>query len=274
MPGPTLSNRLATLQQLLELPAWDEEALHSFRIQLRGLLALLPLLELVCPDRLSLRAELKATLQGYNANRNLDVFAPYLARLDGSQPFLERLRLEAGQTRRPGKAFGRQLAKLQALNARWQHYGCQLDLPPLLTLHKQIYCDQALLRLGGVDRNQRPASANPGSRQSRVEALHRLRIALKRVRYLLELLATRDPGWRAGLKAVKGWQDRLGVIADLAALQAWLKTVQGKQLGRQIRDQRRRLQAEAIRQLPDLEVLLRELARQPVTGWAPLPPDA
>ena len=58
---------ITTLQQLLELPAWDEEALHSFRIQLRGLLALLPLLELVCPDRLSLRAELKATLQGYNA---------------------------------------------------------------------------------------------------------------------------------------------------------------------------------------------------------------
>lgn len=272
MPGPTLSNRLATLEQLLGLPSWDEEALHRFRIQLRGLLALLPLLELVCPDRLSLRADLKATLQRYNTSRNLDVFAPYLAPLEGSQPLLERLRREAGRTRRPGKAFARRLAQLQALQARWQHYGCRLDLPPLLTLHKQIYCDQALLRLAEAGRRAADGPLNTGIPQHRAEALHRLRIALKRLRYLLELLASHDISWQAGLRAVKGWQDRLGVIADLVALQAWLKVVPARRLAGQIGRQRRRLQAQALAQLPALEGLLRELSRRPVTGWAPGPP--
>ncbi len=270
MPGALLARRLATLERLLALPDWDAAALHAFRIQLRGLLALLPLLESVWPDRLSLRGELKATLQRYNASRNLDVFAPYLEGLDGSQPLLARLYREAGRARRPGRAFGRQLAQLQRLQLRWQHYGEALDLPSLLTLHKQIYCDQALLRLAEAGRSRHEGPGPGCPRHRRAAALHRLRIALKRLRYLLELLAAREPGWHEALQALKGWQDRLGEIADLVALQAWLKAAAARRLARQIRCQRRRAQAAALRQLPALEALLRACARQPVTAWPPV----
>lgn len=60
--------------------------------------------------------------------------------------------------------------------------------------------------------------------------LHRLRIAIKRARYLLELVAAAGeaPWARTAYRAARGWQDVLGKCQDLHVLAAELATLQSK----------------------------------------------
>ena len=245
------ARRVQSLTQMSQQEVWDEEDLHQFRITLRTLLAWHPLWAITQLSRSGCQHEeyLKKLIGQCNRQRDRDVFAAYLVPLPHSRRLRQQLRQKTAY-RKPSMAeLSSLLGQVQRQLTTWQ-----LRMTPTL-LQEQL---ALLLQLYLVRTIRLVAKSQQGS----LCELHRLRLRLKSLRYLLEILAAVDPQWRPLNMACRSWQERLGQFADLDGLWRWLKRRQEKKLVAILR-RRRRLLGQLLRaELGELTQLLGQIDRQ------------
>jgi CHAD domain-containing protein len=251
------------------------EALHDFRVATRRMRALLRAAREGLDERWGdeLRAELGWLAGETNDARDLDVLTEEL------RPRVERLGdpdSEAGARLIDGLEEGRAAARERVLAA--------LVTPRYFALVDRLVAEAGNPRLSGTGlhlgelvaaerRRMRKAAKRVGGADDDA-AMHRLRIAGKRVRYAGELAAL--PGDRAGqafIRAAKDLQDVLGahqdsVVAEerLRGLAAGSEAEVALAAGRLVEQEARR-RAKARTRLPDaLDALVRAGKRWTIAG--------
>lgn len=198
----------------------NPEYLHQARVALRRLRSLFrvfePILAPQAQDRLS--ARLRELARCLGEARNLDVFAAETLPRTGNfvHPGMAMLRRTALQARRRASRTAREAVADRA------YAGLMLDLAVLFSADGtaaappvDAFAREALGRL--LKRARRRAR---GLQSLGYADLHRLRIALKRLRYAMEFFEPLWPDAMPGmLEALGGLQDRLGRLNDDAT--AW-----------------------------------------------------
>ncbi|MEW6314457.1 MAG: CHAD domain-containing protein [Pseudomonadota bacterium] len=209
----------------------DIEYLHQMRVALRRLHSAGKLFG-IAPEA-ALAGELEWLSDALGAARDWDVFVaqtlpPIVARFD-RQPGLpqlvrrcERLRLAAGKSAREAVASQRYQRLLLTLGA-W------LESPAWQAGNEMVtkFAGAVLERIHGrvLRRGRRLARLDAAQR-------HRLRIAVKRLRYSMEFFAALYPAKRvrAQLRALAALQDLLGALNDDATLQRLLERLEPARL--------------------------------------------
>ncbi len=243
--------RVQGLAEMSRQDVWDAEDLHQFRITLRTLLAWHPLWAITQFSHSACQHQdhLKKLIRQCNRQRDRDVFAAYLAPFPHSRRLRQQLRRKSSYRKPASELLSSLLEQVQRQLAQWQ-----LRMTPTL-LQEQL----ALLLPLYLTRTIRLVAK---SQQGSLCELHRLRLRLKSLRYLLEILAAVEPQWRPLSMACRRWQERLGQFADLDALWHWLKRRQEKPLAA-ILQRRRRLLGQLLRgELGELLQLLGQIERQ------------
>ncbi|HWA13258.1 MAG TPA: CHAD domain-containing protein [Burkholderiales bacterium] len=198
----------------------NPEYLHQARVALRRLRSLLRMLRTPVPDPAlsSLLERLRALARQLGAARNLDVFLGETLPRAGSAsyPGMAKLRQRAVLARRAASREARAAASAPAYTGLMLDvldYLARLDAatgPPVEAMAADL--------LGRLHRRARKRGRRVGTLG--VAELHRLRIALKRLRYAMEFF---KPLWpRAmpdALAALSDLQDALGGFNDAAT--AW-----------------------------------------------------
>lgn len=200
----------------------DEEAVHDLRVETRRLLAVLQLAKAAAPDakvkklRRHLRRRLKALSRLRDLHVQLGLLAPATRRTPGLHPLRAALEAEAARladrqarsfrSLRPGRERRRLARVLRAVAAR-------------TATPRRDRAAAAALRAALARAAARAESRRAAVDAARPETLHRLRVALKRQRYMAEALAglglAADAGRPAALREA---QRRLGRIQDLDVL--------------------------------------------------------
>jgi triphosphatase len=206
--------------------AGEAEGVHQMRIALRRLRSALSAFKKMLPpaDRRSVRAELGALDAVLGRARNLDVFAgelvaPCRAELSGEADFdaltqaLQRHRQEAHREVEKALLSPPHKAAMARL-ARW--FEERLWRRPELTVLLAAPLGEAAVRL--LDRRRRDVKdRGRGFRRLSPRERHKLRIAVKKLRYTLELLAGLYPKEELAPfeKRLKRLQDDLGYANDV-----------------------------------------------------------
>jgi CHAD domain-containing protein len=205
----------------------DGERLHELRVALRRSRAVVAACEAIFPVRVRKRfaRELKWASDLSGEARDLDVlmgaFERYKARLPrASRPYLEALRRDLERTRAPAFAAvraGLTSARWTRWTRAWRAY-LEAAVPrrsrladaarPIAAVAAERI-DSALTKV--LKRARRIDTATPG------RVLHRLRLRVKRLRYLVEAYASLyDAGSvREALRMLRAFQDYLGAHQDL-----------------------------------------------------------
>ena len=250
----------------------DVEALHHTRVASRRLRELLPILELDADAARTLGARLKKVTRRLGVVRELDVLALMIDELGRDQRF------SSAALRLVGAAVA------ERRDAEWERLATKLPVAKLQRLARAL--EHAARR---IDANEeQPARRSPRPRESWVWALearvshrasrarsaieaagvvylsdrlHSARIALKKLRYAVELLSeARHRPLTADVATLKQAQDRLGRLHDLEVLIARAREVQASiappdlvawrrlsSLVRALEDDCRRLHARYVR---------------------------
>lgn len=199
----------------------DEEALHDFRVALRRLRSVIRVYRpyLKGSARKKLRAQLKTLAASTNSARDLEVQREWLskrgARLDpeaekGAAHLSDRLDSFADETPRPAALRGEFGPLRESLRKSLSRSRLRLDdEESFLSATGGLIAESASRLKESLDS---VASAEDG------EALHRARIAAKRLRYLLEPISAETPEARALVKEMKSLQDVLGELQDTRVL--------------------------------------------------------
>lgn len=257
------------LAELCAVAPWSEESLHDYRVSLRRLQVTLPLLDLQMPEHTLLRRTLHRQLKSSNRSRDSAILCAQLQRLRAPESLLAR----ASEERSKEKAVSRTQLKglVEAISSgcrRWEALLCaEADFPLPATAARSLLGLQYGLYLQGVA--QRVASINTPQRAMQARRWHRLRVAIKRLRYLLEWLASQEAQWRSQLQLLKGWQEQLGELSDLAMVEQWLRRRRhGRGKGatlllQQLQPLQQAKQQQAFAQLPTLTQFL--LDAQPLS---------
>ncbi|MCX7897210.1 MAG: CHAD domain-containing protein [Rhodocyclaceae bacterium] len=218
------------------LDADDPEFVHQMRVAARRLRSALRLFAPVFPDAALLRKRLNAALSDLGRVRDLDVFALWLAeelpQKYREEPAFTRLGALLAQQRRLAHA-----ALAQALTSSSLALAI-LDLQErcasitIASRHADEEAPTAKQPLAGFMRQrlaklaarmlQRAHEAEDGD----PDALHRLRIAIKQMRYALEFaasLAARPKEYAQAHRRLVKFQEHLGEINDYAQFEARLK---------------------------------------------------
>lgn len=225
MPG-VLATALALLDQAerearrLRRPG-DPEALHDFRVVLRRLLTHLKAWRVPLEGRLpdKLRRRLRRVFRATSPTRDAEVALDWLEAherffLPRDRPGIALLRGRLRRRRRRGYRstteetlvrFGKARRKLRPYLKRRAP-----DVDLASTALGSVLADHAAALLADLDRSRGMASP---------EAAHRLRIAAKTVRYLLEPLRGERRGLPILLARLKELQDLLGAYHDAAVLE-------------------------------------------------------
>ncbi|MEM7052571.1 MAG: CHAD domain-containing protein [Acidobacteriota bacterium] len=206
----------------------DSEFLHDLRVAVRRARSILSLLRDYLPKRprQRLAAELKWLGGVTGPTRDLDVYllklddyrAPLSAPVQGQlDPLLELL---AKRRRQEQKRLARALRsqRFEALLERWQDF-CEEPRKEPETASLEVR--ETAGRLLRKARKRLLRKGRAISDESPDEALHRLRIDGKKLRYLLELFRSLFPAsdMKRVLRALKGLQDVLGDFNDLCVHQ-------------------------------------------------------
>ena len=247
------SRRVQGLGEMSQQEVWDAESLHQFRITLRTLLAWQPLWVITRHSRSDCqsRERLNKLIRQCNRQRDRDVFAAYLAPLPHSRRLRQQLLRKTSYRKPSPEALSSLLKQVQRQLAQWQQRMTPTLLQEQLALLLPLYLARTARRL-------------TRSQQGPLRELHRLRLGLKSLRYLLEILAAVDPQWRPLGMACRSWQERLGQFADLDALWRWLKRWQEKPLAAIMRRRRRVLGRLRGTELGELTQLLSQIDQQPL----------
>ena len=216
----------------------DPECLHRFRVALRRSRALLgELKDCLVPELAEFRHRLAAIARGTNACRDADVFLALLPEWSGVlpdflQPGLGRLEAILRQRRQSAHAEVMDLlqsAEYRSVKQAWHHWLAQpaeawfvtdgrLPLSKALEPRIRRRLRKLRRRLAAVT-DETPA-----------QDLHRLRIQVKKLRYLLEFQAAESDDGRRGdaIAGLKRLQNVLGRHHDAAEQFSWLRAVLGE----------------------------------------------
>lgn len=217
---PLLQLLLAARRHEPSILAGDDEAVHQYRVNLRRLRALLGLLARLQPAlRLApITNSLKQLMTATGDERDQQVALSLLRQRHGaaaaglSASTTDRARLEQWLT---SSDYLHQCEQLQALLAL---------LPPLPARHRWAKgCASNGRKLSRACRWLK-ADSSPSE-------LHRLRIAIKKLRYRLELLGDAPRRAQATLAELRQWQKQLGEVHDQAVVVALL--LSSKRVGRE-----------------------------------------
>ena len=247
-----LSQRWRQLSELVAKAQWDVEDLHQFRITLRTLLAWSPLwaiCSLPGAENGATRLQ-KKLLKQCNVWRERDVFLTYLAGLPHSKRARRTLQgLDSG-CRKPTVALLSPLVRESGQRLMvWQQRMTPTLLQELLALQLSLYLQRSRDRL---------LCCQQGS----LRTLHQLRLALKALRYLLEILVAVAPQWRPLWGECRRWQERLGQFADLDSLLRWLRQQQEMELADLVQHRRKQLGRLLRSELDELAQLLATVGGQ------------
>ena len=241
-----LSQRWRQLSELVAKAQWDVEDLHQFRITLRTSLAWSPLWAIgSLPETEAGAIHLQKTvLKQCNIWRERDVFLTYLAGLPHSKRARRTLQgLDSG-CRKPAVALLSPLVRESGQRLMvWQQRMTPTLLQELLALQLSLYLQRSRDRL---------LCCQQGS----LRTLHQLRLALKALRYLLEILVAVAPQWRPLWGECRRWQERLGQFADLDSLLRWLRLQQEEELADLVQHRRKQLGRLLRSELDELARLL------------------
>jgi CHAD domain-containing protein len=208
----------APLEPLPLAIAGEEEGIHDLRVAARRLRAALPIL-LRKPGRTRVRETVKllrrvGDLAG--SARDYDVIWPLLSRRaaqPGVPALLERLRAARAQARRD---LAEGLAGLDAEGVRDVVGSAASEIP-----------EQLFVVLARFARRRDELAADifrrlQASRRFAPDALHRLRIRVRRLRYLAEMY-WQIRGIAPSASQLKALQDALGALQDAWVLTRWLR---------------------------------------------------
>ncbi len=251
-PSHLLSQRWRQLSELVAKAQWDAEDLHQFRITLRTLLAWCPLWTLCALPQAENGASRrqKKLLKQCNGWRERDVFLTYLAALPHSKRARHTLRRLDPGCRKPAEALLSPLVRESGHRLLvWQQRMTPTLLQELLALQLSLYLQQSRDRLLGCQ-------------QGSLRRLHQLRLALKSLRYLLEILVAVAPQWRSLWGECRRWQERLGQFADLDSLLRWLRLQQEEELADLVQHRRKQLGRLLRSELDELAQLLVAIGEQ------------
>jgi CHAD domain-containing protein len=242
----------------VERSGYGEPAVHDFRVAAQRFLAALRLAERLVgkPAIRPARRRVREELHDLRRLRDVQVMGLGLPPAVRHRPLLARLRrrLEAeergirgGLKRRARKARGERTAAL--LRAVFRALVAKARASSDAALTRALRQDLAGIQARVAQRASRIPSGD-------LAALHRLRLAVKRARYALEIVAATH-GFaqaKAACRAAQGWQDLLGTIRDLQVLAEELAALpaKGKREQTVLRLFRARLtrdQTEALRTL-------------------------
>jgi len=249
-----LFNAAMSLVSLTAAEVWDLESLHQFRVSLRACLAWQPLWQITAlPADLSRQAEQwRSLLKSVSCQRNHDVFAAYLQTLPQTRTLRKRLTAQSRAPRKPPKPqLLVMLRELQQVLVAWQQWMSPLLFQQQLILVRALYVESIRKSL---QQERLPSPRN----------LHQLRLAIKSLRYLLDLLATIDADYQVLSCQCRRWQDKLGYFADLHALSRWLKRQQQPKLAALVRGRRQVLAEILWAEREDIEQLLIRMMTTPV----------
>lgn len=274
LPAPEAARRLV-LRQLATARAeaprlhdpQDEDALHDFRVALRRLRSLLRAWEKELAPAIGRpeRDELKAVQGETGGGRDAEVALEWLAEQaeelgPGERPGLDWLRdvLERRLAGAMEHARERVAARFAEADA---HLGRRLEEPPeppTGRASERPFARAAARNLKRHRKKVRRLLLDAG-RPPRPARLHSGRIAVKRLRYLVEPLRGETDGAAELVAACKSLQDVLGDLNDAAVFEAELDELAGQapESARAGLDALRRLNEERHREL------LRRLDR----GW-------
>ena len=247
-----LSQRWRQLSELVAKAQWDVEDLHQFRITLHTLLAWSPLwaiCSLPGAENGATRLQ-KKLLKQCNVWRERDVFLTYLAGLPHSKRARRTLQgLDSG-CRKPAVALLSPLVRESGQRLMvWQQRMTPTLLQELLALQLSLYL-------------QRSRDQLLCCQQGSLRTLHQLRLALKALRYLLEILVAVAPQWRPLWGECRRWQERLGQFADLDSLLRWLRQQQERELADLVQHRRKQLGRLLRSELDELAQLLATVGEQ------------
>ncbi len=254
--------------------AWSEESLHDYRVCLRRLQVTLPWLDLLLPESATLRDRISRQLKYSNRARNRAVLLEQLQQRCAPADLVARIsaRSAGGNPVSASKLKG--LVEAVALGCRrWEQFtssGSVAWLPsaacwPMLRLQHALYMHRVV---------QRAAKINTPQKAMQGRRWHRLRVAIKRLRYLVEWLVTQDPRWLDQLRMLKSWQEQLGNLSDLAMVEQWLKRRHNvqckgvKSLLRQLNSELQAKQTEAFVRLPSFSQYLCQVQTECEARWA------
>lgn len=204
----------------------DAEALHDFRVAVRRLRSLLrDYRGVVKRVRRKERRRLAELARGTGAARDAEVQLAWLAERRPRARGAERVGIAWWESRLLPRAAAARLEMAEAV-ARFPAARRRLERR-LSRYRVRVRPDdpsegpalRALLaeRLAGTTEELAAALAEVAGEDRQAEA-HRARIAVKRVRYLLEPVAAEVPGAPRAIRELKGLQDALGTMHDLHVL--------------------------------------------------------
>lgn len=261
-------------------------AVHRARVATRRLREALPVLDHERRGVRRLRKDLRALTRALGPVRELDVTLGLVVRLVHDEPALDaaleilRIQLMERRVRRRARLLRAIdelditgiLARVRALSA-----GHDKATP------RQAPLDGAAIRLRMAARAARLTQAvDAAGALYDPEALHRVRIAVKKLRYNLELgRAARVVGAARAATRLRRYQDLLGEWHDWQSLFTQASRVQGATpldhehladftaLASRVEDRCRALHAEFITARPELATLVDEIARRAYPAAVP-----
>ncbi|MBN9593383.1 MAG: CHAD domain-containing protein [Alphaproteobacteria bacterium] len=209
----------------------EREGVHQMRVGLRRMNVALAMLKMMpgSPGVKRLRKRTRALAAGLGQARDLDVFVDeILAGMPADDAAaLETLRVETDRLHRDAWAVAKMAVEDRALDAFLDEIAAlaeELSAPGQAKDRKVLSqaAPDVLDRLLSRARKRGRRIVNGDDR-----ALHRLRIALKKLRYAVEFFESLYPhkSGRRYLKRLKAMQDLLGRVNDAAAARATLKRV-------------------------------------------------
>lgn len=240
------------------------EPLHDYRVSLRRLAAIAPLLFSAAAGKEIMRA-IKKELRHSNSLRDRDVLLTYLS---AQMPQIEDKALSAESGYQPAnKRLERVLTRL----GYWSPPATELE-------HSRFVADFSLLqlrswtllreRLMGLER---ALYANHLGGEVIIDASHRLRVIIKSARYLQEwqarLQISAAPTW----PELRMWQERLGYASDRSMIADWLQANGWRREAALVEKDLRQWQQQLPALMPPLkdgcDCRLEQLARACLSGY-------
>jgi CHAD domain-containing protein len=259
-PRHLFIQRYDVLATLTAAEVWDTDSLHQFRVNLRACLAWQPLWQITAlHGNFGCQVEQwRSLLKSVSRQRNNDVFHTYLQGLPHSRALCRKLRRQATTPRKPpDQQLQALLLGLQQMLSAWQQWMTPLLFQQQLAVVRAIYVAHIRESLQqGLQASQRN--------------LHGLRLTIKALRYLLDLIATVAPDYQALCCHCRLWQDKLGHFADLDALARWLKRQEEPALAALVRGRRRVLAKILWAEREDIEQLLTRVMATQLPDWQQL----
>ena len=206
----------------------SEEAVHELRVAIRRLLSQLTLIEVIRPGPAlaKLRQALKRQFKQFGELRDVHVQRQLIQGLNGRFPVV--LLLDAELARREKRLVREAARSLKAVKERKLLTGVVRVLASLMLESENADAQRLMLAqimeaTGAAfsEVNQRRLEASP----SEPATIHRVRLAYKKFRYMVETLSPTWTGYTpAQLRRMAYYQRRLGRIQDLEVLS---KTLNG-----------------------------------------------